>query len=124
MMKSSVLVVAAVAASVAFPAFAMDLTFEWGPTRKCFDPKSPPMTVSGVPAGTAGLRIRMTDLQAPDYPHGGGTVTWSGNGQLAYGAFTYKGPCPPSPHTYRFTAEALDSTGKVLATATAKKRFP
>lgn len=114
--------VAAVGLSSA--ASAMSLSFDWGPTQKCFDPKSPPMTVSGAPAGTKKLRISMTDLDAPDYPHGGGTVAYSGNGKLSYGAFRYRGPCPPSPHIYRMKAEALDGAGKVLATATAKRRFP
>ena len=105
-------------------AAAMSLSFEWGPTTKCFDSKSPPMTVSQVPAGTKKLRIHMTDLNVPDYPPGGGTVAYSGGGTLPYGAFRYRGPCPPSPHVYRMTVEALDGAGKVLATATAKKRFP
>ena len=105
-------------------ASAMGLSFVWGPTKKCFDPKSPPMTVSAVPPGTTNLRIHMTDLDAPDYPHGGGTVAYTGNGKLPYGAFRYRGPCPPSPHTYRMTAEALDGSGKVLAAATATRRFP
>jgi len=105
-------------------ASAMGLAFAWGPTQKCFDPKSPPMTVSAVPSGAKKLRVHMTDLDAPDYPHGGGTVAYNGNGKLAYGAFHYRGPCPPSPHTYRMTVEALDGSGKVLATATARKRFP
>jgi phosphatidylethanolamine-binding protein (PEBP) family uncharacterized protein len=105
-------------------ASAMGLSFAWGPTKKCFDPKSPPMTISAAPSGTKNLRIHMTDLDAPDYPHGGGTVAYAGNGKLSYGAFRYRGPCPPSPHTYRMTVEALDGAGKVLATATAKRRFP
>jgi len=114
----------AVTVGLSSAAFAMGLNFDWGPTRKCFDPKSPPMTISDVPAGTRKLRIGMKDLDAPDYPHGGGTVAYSGNGKLSYGAFRYRGPCPPSQHTYRMTAEALDGAGKVLATATTKKRFP
>jgi len=110
--------------SVADGAMAMGLSFDWGPTKDCFDKKSPPMRVSAVPAGTAKLRFKMKDLNAPDYPHGGGTVAYNGNGNLPYGAFRYTGPCPPSPHVYQFTVEALDSAGKVLAKATAKKRFP
>lgn len=106
------------------PADAMGLSFSWGPTKKCFDSKSPPMSVSSVPAGTAKIRFKMVDLDAPGYSHGGGTVVYSGNGSLPYGAFKYTGPCPPSPHTYQFTAEALDGKGKVLAKATARKKFP
>jgi phosphatidylethanolamine-binding protein (PEBP) family uncharacterized protein len=125
-MRKLVFTACALIAVVGLPAAAsaMSLSFAWGPTKKCFDPKSPPMTVSSVPAGTKKLRINMMDLDAPDYPHGGGTVAYSGNGKLPYGAFRYRGPCPPSPHTYRMTVEALDGSGKVLAKATAKRRFP
>jgi phosphatidylethanolamine-binding protein (PEBP) family uncharacterized protein len=66
----------------------------------------------------------MIDLQVPDYPHGGGSVSYSGSGSIPYGAFSYKGPCPPSPHTYEFTVKALDASGNVLATGKAKRRFP
>ena len=102
----------------------MDLSFEWGPTQKCFDSKSPPMSLSDVPTGTASLDIRMVDLDATGYPHGGGKVVYRGQKSLPYGAFTYKGPCPPNPHHYQFTAKALDTSGKVLATATARRKFP
>jgi phosphatidylethanolamine-binding protein (PEBP) family uncharacterized protein len=102
----------------------MGLSLTWGPTAKCFDPKSPPISVSDVPSGTKTLRFEMHDLQAPGFHHGGGTVVYRGNGRFPYGAFTYKGPCPPQPHIYRFIAEALDGSGKVLATASAERRFP
>ncbi|TPM34465.1 phospholipid-binding protein [Mesorhizobium sp. B2-3-5] len=102
----------------------MTMTFEWGPTAKCFDPKSPPITLSGVPAGTKTLAFRMTDLDAPDFKHGGGTVAFAGQKTLPYGTFSYRGPCPPKPHTYEISVRALDSTGKILATAKARKRFP
>ncbi len=124
-MKTPVLVFAVSAFCLAaVPAHAMGLSFSWGPTKKCFDPKSPPMTISGVPKGTAKFKINMVDLNMTSYPHGGGTVTYSGSGKLPYGAFRYKGPCPPSPHVYEFTVKAVDKSGKVLATAKAKKRFP
>jgi phosphatidylethanolamine-binding protein (PEBP) family uncharacterized protein len=105
-------------------ASALGLTFEWGPTQKCFDPKSPPIELSGVPQATARLRFRLVDLDAPDYPHGGDTISYAGKASLPYGAFRYKGPCPPTPHTYRLSVEALDAGGKVIAKAAAKKRFP
>lgn len=105
-------------------ASAMGLSFQWGPTKKCFDPKSPPISVSDVPEGTKKLRFEMHDLQAPNFHHGGGTVAYRGKDNFPYGAFAYKGPCPPKPHVYRFTAKALDGGGKVLATASAERRFP
>lgn len=104
-------------------ASAMGLSFSWGPTKKCFDSKSPPMKVSGVPKGTVKLKFRMVDLNAPGYNHGGGTVKYKGSGKLGYGAFRYKGPCPPAPHVYKFTVKAVNAKGKTLAKASAKKRF-
>jgi phosphatidylethanolamine-binding protein (PEBP) family uncharacterized protein len=103
---------------------AMTVSVSWGPTKKCFDPHSPPIRLSGVPKGTAKLSIRMVDLNAPNYPHGGGTVAYEGQRSLPYGAFRYRGPCPPSPHVYQFTVKALSKAGKTLATAKARKRFP
>jgi phosphatidylethanolamine-binding protein (PEBP) family uncharacterized protein len=105
-------------------ASAMELGFQWGPTKKCFDPKSPPISVSDVPKGTKTLRFEMHDTQVPTYHHGGGTIAYRGKNSFPYGAFAYKGPCPPEPHVYRFTAKALDGSGKVLATASAERRFP
>ena len=101
----------------------MALKFDWGPTKKCFDSKSPPMAISGVPEGTQTLDIRMIDRNSP-YNHGGGKVKYSGQSALPYGAYKYQGPCPPTTHTYQFTAKALDVKGKVLATAKATRKFP
>jgi phosphatidylethanolamine-binding protein (PEBP) family uncharacterized protein len=105
-------------------ASAMGLSFQWGPTKKCFDPKSPPITLSGVPAHTSRLRFKMIDLDAVDFVHGGATIDYTGDNKLPYGAFRYKGPCPPKPHVYQWRVEALDGNGKVLAKARASKRFP
>ncbi|QPC95285.1 phospholipid-binding protein [Mesorhizobium sp. INR15] len=100
------------------------MNFSWGPTAKCFDPKSPPITLSGVPAETKKLQFKMVDLDAIDFTHGGGTVVFGGQKSLAYGAFSYRGPCPPQPHTYEISVKALDGNGKTIATAKARKRFP
>ncbi len=103
--------------------FAVDFT--WEGTAPCFDPKSPPFTLSGVPAGTKALRFAMKDLDAPNFPHGGGTVPYRGQSRIERGAFAYKGPCPPSgQHRYQWMVEAQDGGGKTLATATAMKKFP
>jgi phosphatidylethanolamine-binding protein (PEBP) family uncharacterized protein len=105
-------------------ALAMNLSFDWGPTAPCFDPKSPPIKLGDVPDGTKELRFKMVDLDAPHFDHGGGTVKYAGKDSLPYGTFQYKGPCPPSPHTYEISIEALDAGGNVLAEAKARKRFP
>lgn len=103
----------------------MHMSFEWGPTKKCFDPNSPPIHLSGVPEGTVKLAFMMSDLNAPNFHHGGGTVAYHGQSSLPYGAFKYKGPCPPSgSHTYVISVDALDAHGKTLAKAKASRHFP
>ncbi len=83
------LVLIAVASLYATGAMAADLgvSFNWGPTKKCFDPKSPPISVRNVPAGTKTLEITMIDRNAMGFNHGGGKVAYKGQGQLPYGAF-------------------------------------
>ena len=124
-MRNNSIFLVTLAAALLAPAAAsaMSLSFSWGPTKACFDPHSPPMRLSHVPKGTVTLRFHMTDLDAPSYPHGGGTVRYTGRSRLGYGAFRYKGPCPPSRHHYRFTVEAIDKSGRVLARARATRPF-
>lgn len=111
-------------AAGAMPALAMDLSFDWGPTKACFDPKSPPLHVDGVPKGTTRLDFVMHDRDAPSFHHGGGSVRYRGQSEIGYGAFRYRGPCPPSPHHYEFTVTARDGKGHVLAEAKATRIFP
>jgi len=101
----------------------MTMTFEWGPTAKCFDPKSPPIALSGVPAGTKTLAFNMVDLDAPSFRHGGGTVVFGGQKNLPYGAFSYRGPCPPRPHMYEISVKALDGGGKAPRHGKSTKTF-
>ena len=102
---------------------AMSLSFDWGPTKRCFDANSPPIKLRQVPKGTALLRFRMRDLNAPSYNHGGGTVKYTGKNSLPYGAFRYKGPCPPRRHTYEITVDAINAKGKRTATAKFRRSF-
>ena len=105
------------------PAFSVDVT--WAGSKACFDPLSPPFTLSGVPPGTRQLRFAMKDLDAPDFLHGGGLVAYDGQRSVPRGAFAYRGPCPPSgQHRYQWTVVAEDAAGHTLATATVTKRFP
>jgi hypothetical protein len=110
-------------AAAQVPAFGVD--FSWAGTASCFDPTSPPFSLTGVPAGTKRLRFVMKDLDAPGFPHGGGTVAFTGQAQVSRGAFAYQGPCPPSgQHSYQWTVAAQDDAGRTLATATVTKKFP
>ncbi|WP_406873476.1 phospholipid-binding protein [Aminobacter sp. P9b] len=110
------------AGSNAFAA-GMGVSFDWGPTKKCLDPKSPPIALSNVPQGTVNLEIKMIDQNA-SFNHGGGKVAFKGQSQLPYGAFKYKGPCPPAgTHPYKITVKALDASGKALASGSATQPF-
>jgi len=104
-------------------AAAFSISISWRGTAKCFDSQSPIIRLSGVPKNTKSIAFHMTDLDAPDYPHGGGTVSYTGQKTLPKGAFSYTGPCPPSPHRYRWTARARDADGKVVGTAQTTVRF-
>jgi hypothetical protein len=103
--------------------FAVDVT--WEGSKSCFDPQSPPFTLSGVPPGTKQLRFTMIDLDAPTFSHGGGTVPYQGQQSVPRGAFSYRGPCPPQgQHRYRWTVEARDAADHVLAIAAVTTNFP
>jgi phosphatidylethanolamine-binding protein (PEBP) family uncharacterized protein len=125
---SAALLMAAEGPAAGAPAFS--LSFEWGDIPLCTsgDPNvvdSPEFRVSAVPDGTESIRFRLTDLDVPDFEHGGGTVLYAGEEAIASGAFRYKSPCPPSgSHTYEWTATALDTGGTELAEARASKRYP
>jgi len=79
-----------------------------------------------VPAGAKYRSFRMVDREVPSYPHGGGTVEFTGSGNIPAGAFSYTGPCPPSgPHTYEWTVRALSADrGTILGEGAAAKPFP
>lgn len=110
--------------AVVSSASAMRASFEWGPTKKCFDSNTPPIKLTDVPKGTTQLEVKMVDTNAMDFNHGGGKVAYTGQSSLPYGAVKYKGPCPPSgTHFYSITVKALDANGKTLATAKDKKPF-
>jgi phosphatidylethanolamine-binding protein (PEBP) family uncharacterized protein len=122
--RNTLAAVAALLALLPAPAFAFSFTVDWKGTAPCFDPDSPLIRLSGVPKGTAKIEFHMTDLDAPNFPHGGGTVAYFGQTTVQRGAFTYKGPCPPEPHRYRWDARALDLSGHELGKAETTVKFP
>jgi phosphatidylethanolamine-binding protein (PEBP) family uncharacterized protein len=104
------------------PAGAFSASFRW-----CSG--TPEFRLSKVPKGTVTLDFQMTDLMAPTYQHGGGSVSFSGQKAIPCDGLSggaYRGPSPPPPqiHTYRWTIKALDSSGGVLATTTSQRKFP
>jgi len=124
-MLSRLLVAVAVVAALPSAATAMSLKFSWAGYRACSS-RSPAFGVADVTGETARLTFKMVDKEVPSYPHGGGTVAYRGKGEIAAGAFSYKGPCPPSgqQHTYEWTVQALDRDGKAIGSATAAEPFP
>lgn len=90
---------------------------------------TPAFQVANVPKGTTTLSFKMVDRQAPGYPHGGGSVAYSGQASIPCGALsggTYAPPSPPPPqvHDYEWTVTALNSSGNPLAIGQAVKKFP
>lgn len=103
-------------------ALAFSASFAW-----CSG-SSPSFTLDGVPQGTTSLQFAMIDLNKPSFHHGGGTIGYRGATQVPCGAFasSFVGPSPPpgEVHTYQFTIKALGAGGAVLATATARRKYP
>ena len=122
-MRQPCLTAAAIAVALLAPgeAEAFGISFRW-----CTG--SPEFQLKDVPKGTARLDFHMQDLMAPGYPHGGGSLTYLGQSDIACGALngSYRGPSPPPSqiHTYRWTVQALDAAGKTLGTATSERKFP
>ena len=120
---------AALALSATTAAAEFTLSFEWGNIPSCRTGKpntvgSPAFVLKGVPAGTTSIEFRLKDLNARGYNHGGGKLKIGGSGQLPFGAFKYKSPCPPGgAHTYEWTATARKG-GKVLESAIARRKYP
>ncbi len=106
-------------------ALAFSASFSWcqGSPRG-----SPEFQLKDVPAGTVNLKFAMTDLNKPSFHHGGGTVGYRGQLNVPCDAFSsgFVGPSPPpgQVHTYEFTIQALDASGKVLGATTARRTFP
>jgi phosphatidylethanolamine-binding protein (PEBP) family uncharacterized protein len=122
-----IIAVAGLAALVSLPSasLAMSVRFSWAGYQAC-STNSPAFNVSDVPKGTARLAFKMVDKNVPSYPHGGGTVAYDGGREIPAGAFSFKGPCPPSGqrHTYEWTIRALDKGGKIVGSAIATAKFP
>ncbi len=118
---------ALIAVLAAWPSVApaMSLKFSWAGFAAC-SAGSPAFSLADVPNGTTRLAFRMIDRQVPGYPHGGGTVAYTGANEIAAGAFTFKGPCPPAGehHVYRWSVRALDRAGRTIGEASAEARFP
>lgn len=120
--------VSTVVATGALAQSAFSITPTWEGITACsgrpMTSPSPKFTVANVPAGTVELELKMVDLDAPTFSHGGGKVAYAGKAELPSGAFKFVGPCPPATHRYEWTVVARDAAGKRLGTASATIRYP
>lgn len=109
------------------------LSFEWGDIPLCTtgNPNrvpNPRFVLSNVPEHTKFISFELTDLDVPNYNHGGGKIEYTGSNVIEPGAFKYKSPCPPSgSHRYEWTAKAKESDSffsNSIGTAKAVKQYP
>jgi len=122
--KKSFWLFAVLACFLPHAALAMSASFSWHGIAPCVH-VSPPFVLKDVPPKTARLRFVMHDKDAPHFHHGGSTIMYTGP-QIAEGAISYIGPCPPAgqKHHYVWTIEALDAGGHVLSQTLASGAFP
>jgi phosphatidylethanolamine-binding protein (PEBP) family uncharacterized protein len=126
--------VALIAGSVlatSLPAAAFEINFTWDGLKSCTNGRpntvqNPAFALKDVPEGTKFIEFRLKDLDAASYNHGGGKVAYTGQSEIASGAFKYKSPCPPNGvHKYQWTATARSKkSGGKIATTKRMRPYP
>jgi len=108
----------------------LGVDFTWKNTSRCLG-SSPEFTLTEVPENTHTLEFTLRDIYFPFFPHGGGSLEYTGDNIIPKGTVTaakghYIGPCAPPffPGQYKFTVEALDSNGVLLGKGNATRPFP
>ena len=126
-------VIALVMSILGTAATAQDFTvdFNWVGLKLCTSGSpnivgNPVFTLENVPEGTQWLYFQLTDLDAPNYPHGGGWIAYEGD-IMAEDVFTYKSPCPPNGvhrYTWEVTATSSQDRNNMLGTAVLTRKYP
>lgn len=101
----------------------LDVVFTWEGTVRCTT-IPPAFKIGGVPASTKTLDFTMRVGGPTGSLQGGGTVAYTGSGDIPAGAFTYLGPCPFGTQSYNFMVRAIDASGTVMARGYATRSFP
>lgn len=103
----------------------MGISFDFKETGGC-NTNSPAIKVTNIPAGTKFLDFYMVDLDYTAYNHGGGTVAYTGSGDIPKMALkNFRGPCPPSVHRYEITVKALnEAQDTVLGKGSSVSNYP
>ncbi len=109
-------------ATVAENAVNLDVVYKWSKEDQC-SRTSPEISLGNIPSETKQLKVKLKDLDAPNWDHGGGKVTYTGQATLAKGMLKsgYNGPCPPSgSHRYVFSVDAIDAEGTIVGRGKSK----
>ncbi len=103
----------------------LDVQVVWTAKSGC-SRVSPPISLQGLPASTKFIEVRMVDLDSPTFNHGGGELQFKGDATIPEGSLQYFiGPCPPSPHNYKFTVKAINADkSAVVGIGEVSKRYP
>jgi phosphatidylethanolamine-binding protein (PEBP) family uncharacterized protein len=127
MLGSSLLLAACQTTQTVENPMQMAVSFNWNDTKSCSS-TSPEINIENVPGNTRFVDIRLIDLDAPAFNHGGSVVGYDGSGLIKKGALSnYTGPCPPSgtSHRYQFTVRALNADKTlILGTGMSTATFP
>lgn len=103
----------------------IDVAFQWTAADRC-SPRSPALTIRGLPPGTARVAFRLTDLNMPTFAQGA-DIFVPPDGRVPPGTLpNYVGPCPPAGerHSFRFVVEAKDAAGQIIGAGQATQLFP
>ncbi|HSO20861.1 MAG TPA: hypothetical protein VLT88_15460 [Desulfosarcina sp.] len=105
----------------------MSVAFTWDGIAPCTH-ESPEIHVDGIPEGTAALRVRLKNINVPEWNQGGGSVEHDGTGVIPARALDvgYNGPCPPpgQRYKYEFSVMAVDAGGTIVGFGKAVAPFP
>ena len=105
----------------------MTVAFNWEGVQPCSH-DSPEIRVGDIPEDTRSLRVRLKNINVPQWNQGGGEVEHDGSGIIPALALDigYNGPCPPQGerHKYEFWVMALDADREIIGFGKARQSFP
>jgi hypothetical protein len=105
----------------------MEVVFSWEGVEPCTH-ESPEIRVSGIPAGTKRLLVKLENISDPDWNQGGGDIEHDGSGVIPASALDigYNGPCPPpgQRQKYEFWVMAVDAEGAIIGSGKARESYP
>jgi len=105
----------------------MAVDFSWEGIEPCTH-DSPEIRVSGIPAGTRRLLVKVKNISDPAWNQGGGDIEYDGSGVIPAKALDigYNGPCPPlgQRQKYEIWVMAVDAEKTIIGFGKAMKPYP